>query len=163
MLYVFYNETTDLDEYVTESTSKAVEFSRDIISSGKGEEITVLMYDCTEDYYYNNHDIKYVRQINVKQFYRRAITTKHVEDFDKIVNHDNQEEAEPVNDISAEVKTIPEDAKQILQHMDSDEQNHAIKYIPDQVLVNELMRRLTEYRNGYDKIVEAMDQMKIFV
>jgi len=163
MLYVFYNETTDLDEHVAESIYEAIELSRDIISSGKGEEITVLMYDCAKDYYFNNHDIKYVRQMNVKQFYRKAITMKQVEDFDRIVNPENQEEDEPVNDISAEVKTIPEDAKQILQHMDPDEQNHAIKYIPDQVLINELMRRLTEYRGGYDKIVEAMDQMKIFV
>lgn len=163
MLYVFYNENTDLDEYVTESINQAVELSRDVISSGKGEEITVLMYDCTEEDYHNNYDISYVRQMNVKRFYRKSVTMKQVEDFEKIVNQNEPEELKPVQDMSVGVNTIPEDAKQILQHMDPDEQNHAIKYIPDQVLINELMRRLTEYRGGYDKIVEAMDQMKIFV
>ena len=53
--------------------------------------------------------------------------------------------------------------KENLQHLSAEEQLEVVKWIPDQMLIDELSRRVTEYRSYADAIREAGDKLRIYV
>ena len=50
-----------------------------------------------------------------------------------------------------------------LHHLGEDEQEEVIKWLPDELLVQELLRRLKEYRGASDGVMSVFDNMKIYV
>ena len=50
-----------------------------------------------------------------------------------------------------------------LHHLAPDEQEEVVKWLPDELLVQELLRRLKEYRGASDGVIEVFDHMKIYV
>ena len=50
-----------------------------------------------------------------------------------------------------------------LHHLAPDEQEEAVKWLPDELLVQELLRRLKEYRGASDGVMSVFDNMKIYV
>lgn len=50
-----------------------------------------------------------------------------------------------------------------LHHLAPDEQEEVVKWLPDELLVQELLRRLKEYRGASDGVMEVFDHMKIYV
>ena len=50
-----------------------------------------------------------------------------------------------------------------LHHLAQDEQEEVIKWLPDELLVQELLRRLKEYRSASDGVMDVFDHMKIYV
>ena len=50
-----------------------------------------------------------------------------------------------------------------LHHLATDEQEEVIKWLPDELLVQELLRRLKEYRGASDGVMSVFDNMKIYV
>ena len=50
-----------------------------------------------------------------------------------------------------------------LHHLAPDEQEEVIKWLPDELLVQELLRRLKEYRSASDGVMDVFDRMKIYV
>ena len=53
--------------------------------------------------------------------------------------------------------------KENLQHLSAEEQLEVVKWIPDQMLIDELSRRVSEYRTYADAIREASDKLRIYV
>ena len=50
-----------------------------------------------------------------------------------------------------------------LHHLAPDEQEEVIKWLPDELLIQELLRRLKEYRGASDGVMDVFDHMKIYV
>lgn len=50
-----------------------------------------------------------------------------------------------------------------LHHLAPDEQAEVVKWLPDELLVQELLRRLKEYRGASDGVIEVFDNMKIYI
>ena len=50
-----------------------------------------------------------------------------------------------------------------LHHLGEDEQAEVVKWLPDELLVQELLRRLKEYRGANDGVITVFDNMKIYV
>lgn len=140
MLYVIYNSTTDIDDFVTTSVTSALErageladLQTDIVDS---DLYFVNVFDMTEDEY-----------------------------ADAFVTDDDAVEKYTLRSfISAYgVAPVPEYGKERFHNLDHNEQLEVLKFIPDKMLVDEINRRFTEYRAYADAIREAGDRMRIYV
>jgi hypothetical protein len=144
MLYVIYNKSTDIDEVVTEYLTDALEEAGKLIDSGaSADEYSVLLIHLSPESY-QSHDWSYIQN--------------HVESAERIndflnkygITSDPVKEVEPVN-------------KEMYHNLDKAEQLEVLKFVSDQMLIDELNRRLNEYRTYADTIREAGDKMRIYV
>lgn len=154
MLYVVYNQETDIDEVRTESLLEAVQQATEIYDSTydqrKNEHFdkhyTVQVIDMDQDDYETNSwdDIKDHLCSNSSLY--QFITTYGVNDI-----------------IEPAYENKPLVNKEIYHNLDEEEQFEVLKFVSDQMLINELNRRLNEYRSYADAIREAGDKMRIYV
>lgn len=154
MLYVVYNQDTDIDEVRTESLLEAVQQATEIYDSTydqrKNEHFdkhyTVQVIDMDQDDYETNSwdDIKDHLCSNSSLY--QFITTYGVDDI-----------------IEPAYENKPLVNKEIYHNLDEEEQFEVLKFVSDQMLINELNRRLNEYRSYADAIREAGDKMRIYV
>lgn len=159
MLYVVYNKSTDIDEVVTESLLDAVEDAGRILDrTDEPEAYQALVIDLTEDSY-NKHDWSYVSEyVRVRETLNgfigkygiNAVTASETkpnkkdpthEAWDKMNNTDNE----------------------YLKNLDEHEQLQVLHFIPDQMLIDELNRRIDEYRKYADAIRDAGEELLIYV
>lgn len=158
MLYVIYNQRTDIDEVITESLLDAVEDAGRILDrTDEPEAYQALVIDLTEDSY-NKHDWSYVsKYVRVRETLKGFISkygidavsasetkpaeTKTDEAWDKMNNTDNE----------------------YLKNLDEHEQLQVLHFIPDQMLIDELNRRIDEYRKYADAIRDAGEELMIYV
>lgn len=140
MLYVIYNSNTDIDDFVTTSVTSALErageladLQADIVDS---DLYFVNIFDMTEDEY-----------------------------ADAFVTDDDAVEKYTLRTFISEygIAPVPEGGKERFHNLDQNEQLEAIKFMPDQMLIDELSRRFIEYRAYADAIREAGDKMRIYV
>lgn len=140
MLYVIYNSNTDIDDFVTTSVTSALmragelaDLQTDIVDS---DLYFVNVFDMTEDEY-----------------------------ADAFVTDDDAVEKYTLRSFIQEygIYPVPEGGKERFHNLDQNEQLEAIKFMPDQMLIDELSRRFTEYRAYADAIREAGDRLRIYV
>ena len=140
MLYVIYNSNTDIDDFVTTSVTSAlqragelVDLQTDVVDS---DLYFVNLFDMTEDEY-----------------------------ADAFVTDDDAVEKYTLRSFIQEygVYPVPEGGAERFHNLDQNEQLEAIKFMPDQMLIDELSRRFTEYRAYADAIREAGDKLRIYV
>lgn len=158
MLYVIYNQRTDIDEVVTESLLDAIEDAGRILDrTDEPEAYQSLVIDLTEESY-NKHDwsyvSKYVRvQETLKGFISKygidAVTASET----KPAEHKTDEAWEKMNNTDNEY----------LKNLDEHEQVQVLHFIPDQMLIDELNRRIDEYRKYADAIRDAGEELMIYV
>lgn len=142
-VYVIYNETTDIDKLVTEDLKEALICAGEQIDDGVDSAYTVLIYEgITKSDYYNG--------INEDQFNESHSLPEFIAKFSIFKKVDDPENIDLVN-------------KEVYHNMAPEEQLEVLRYIPDVVLVDELARRLREYRSATDAAAEALELMKIFV
>lgn len=155
MLYVVYNQDTDIDEVRTESLLEAVQQATEI-------------YDKTYDQIKNQHDDKHytVQIIDIDQEeYDRA------KSWNDIAVHlcSNSSLYQFITTYGANdiVETPYENTacinKEVYHNLDEAEQREVIKFVPDIMLINELTRRMSEYRRYADVIREAGEELMIYV
>ena len=140
MLYLIYDSSTDINDMVTSSVTSA------LIRAGElqdltNENLTVHVYfinefDMTEDEYNDMFvtDSDAAATYTLKQF----------------ISEFGVPELSPME-------------KENLQHLSMEEKLEVVKWIPDQMLIEELSRRVNEYRQYADAIREAGDKLRIFV
>lgn len=158
MLYVIYNTETDIDEVVTESLLDAVEDAGRILDrTDEPEAYQALVIDLTEESY-NKHDWSYVSKYvrvreTLKGFLNKygidAVTASET----KPVEHKTDEAWEKMNNTDNEY----------LKNLDEHEQIQVLHFIPDQMLIDELNRRIDEYRKYADAIRDAGEELMIYV
>lgn len=155
MLYVVYNQETDIDEVRTESLLEAVQQATEIYDSTydprknehNDEQYTVQVIDMDQEDYESTKawdDIK-IHLCSNSSLYQ-FITTYGVDDIMKPTHEDK-----------------PLINKEVYHNLDKEEQFEVLKFVSDQMLINELNRRLIEYRAYADAIREAGDKMRIYV
>lgn len=140
MLYVIYNSSTDIDDFVTTSVTSALE---------RAGELADLQTDIVDS------DLYFVNVFDMDED----------EYADAFVTDDDAVEKYTLRSfISAYgVAPVPEYGKERFHNLDQNEQLEVLKFIPDKMLVDEINRRFTEYRAYADAIREAGDRMRIYV
>ena len=153
MLYVVYNQETDIDEVRTESLLEAVQQATEI-------------YDKTYDPRKNQHDDNNysVQIIDMDQEeYDTAETWGDIKAhlcsnsslYQFITTYG-------VNDIKPyENKLLVNN--EVYHNLDEAEQREVLAYVSDDMLLYELERRIAEYRIYSDKISKAREELKIYV
>ena len=150
MLYVVYNQETDIDEVRTESLLDAVQQATEIYdrtydqhkNKHNDKNYTVQIIDMDEEDYETNSwdDIKDHLCSNSSLY--QFITTYGVNDI--------VENQTPVNN-------------EVYHNLDKAEQLEVLKFIPDPMLIDELDRRMLEYRKYADKIRVSGEELMIYV
>ena len=141
MLYVIYNKSTDVDEVVTEYLTDAIEEAGKLVDAGAAFNDYEILFIHLSPESYDKYDwdqiMNYVdKSVNIKTFLKNYGV--------------DAAEHELVN-------------KEVYHNMDKAEQLEVIKFVSDQMLIDELNRRLNEYRTYADAIREAGDKMRIYV
>lgn len=154
MLYVVYNQETDIDEVRTESLTEAVQQATEIYdrtydqraNKHNDKNYTVQIIDMDEDEYEVNSwdDIKDHLCSNSSLY--QFITTYGVNDI-----------IEPAHENKPLVN------KEVYHNLDEAEQLEVLKFVPDGMLLSELSRRMFEYRKYSDAISELGEELKIYV
>ena len=141
MLYVIYNSNTDIDDFVTTSVTSALMRAGDLSDIHTDNIIDndlyfVNVFDMTEDEY-----------------------------ADAFVTDDDAVEKYTLRGFISEygVPKIPEGGMEHYHNLDQNEQLEVLKFISDQMLIDEIKRRFIEYRTYADAIREAGDKLRIYV
>jgi len=153
MLYVVYNQETDIDEVRTEGLLDAVQQATEIYdktydqhkNKHDDKKYSVLIIDMDDDEYEVSSwdDIKDHLCSNSSLY--QFITTYGVNDLT---------ETKPKNDLVN---------KEVYHNLDEAEQLEVLKFVPDVMLISELTRRMSEYRKYSDMIREAGEELMIYV
>ena len=153
-LYVIYNEATDIDDLVTEDLKDALIRADELIESGNDTGMLVLEYEGLSKEEYPEHYSNYNREYDLQSFCRKK----------KIFDDPIENAKRSINDLKKNVNpVIPVKNPEAYHRMSEQEKIEVLHFVSDEMLLDELHRRFAEYRKGYDKIVESMDQMKIYV
>ena len=154
MLYVVYNQDTDIDEVRTESLLEAVQQATEIYdktyepwkNQHNDKNYTVNIIDMDEEEYEANSwdDIKDHLCSNSSLY--QFITTYGVDDIMK-----------PTSENKSLVN------KEVYHNLDVEEQLEVLKFVPDMMLISELTRRVSEYREYADMIRKAGEELMIYV
>lgn len=144
MLYVIYNKATDIDEVVTEYLTDALEEAGKIIDSGAQTDDYEVLFIHLSPESYHKYDWIYIQN--------------HVESTMPIYDFLSKYgiSSEPVKEVEAV-------SKEMYHNLDKAEQLEVLKFVSDQMLIDELNRRLNEYRTYADAIRDAGDKMRIYV
>ena len=154
MLYVVYNQETDIDEVRTENLLEAVQQATEIYdktydqrkNQHNDKNYTVQIIDMDEEEYEANSwdDIKDHLCSNSSLY--QFITTYGVNDI-----------IEPTHENKLLIN------KEVYHNLDEEEQLEVLKFVPDAMLLSELSRRMFEYRKYADAISEVGEELKIYV
>lgn len=155
-LYVIYNEQTDIDDCVTEDVKTALMRADELIENGKSTGMLVFVYNdiTAKEYNAGGHYASFNQEYGLESFCRKVR-----ESDDPIENAKRS-----INNIKKNVNpVIPVKNPEAYHRMSEQEKIEVLHFVSDKMLLDELNRRFAEYRKGYDKIVESMDQMKIYI
>lgn len=154
MLYVVYNQDTDIDEVRTESLTEALQQATEIYDETydqskdhhNDKNYTVQIIDMDENAYINNSwDVIKDHLCSNSSLYH-FITTYGVDDI-----------------VKPSGKNKPLINKEVYHNLDEAEQLEVLKFVPDVMLISELTRRMSEYRKYSDMIREAGEELMIYV
>lgn len=140
MLYVIYDSLTDINDTVTTSITSA------LMRAGELQDLTADV-TTSQIYFVNEFDMD-----------EAEYNDSFVTDSDAIATYTLKQFIEQYG-----VPELSPMEKENLQHLSAEEQLEVVKWIPDQMLIDELSRRVTEYRAYADAIREAGDKLRIYV
>ena len=141
-LYVIYCESTDIDKLVTSDIKEALLECGELIDDGVDSAYAVLIYNnMTVDEYYDDHRI-----VSFNYHYSCAEFIAKNSPFHV-----------PETDPASEVLN-----KEIYHNLDEAEQIEVLHFIPDDILIDEVMRRMHEYRKATDNAYAALESMLIY-
>ena len=140
MLYVIYDSLTDINDTVTTSITSA------LMRAGELQDLTADV-TTSQIYFVNEFDMD-----------EAEYNDSFVTDSDAIATYTLKQFIEQYG-----VPELSPMEKENLQHLSAEEQLEVVKWIPDQMLIDELSRRVTEYRSYADAIREAGDKLRIYV
>lgn len=136
MLYVIYNPDTDIDELVTPSITSALLRAGELLDEDLSSRHFVSLYDMTEEDYAES----FVTSSDASETYTLKGFIRHFG-----------------------VQEVPDAGLDTLHNLDQNEQLEVLKFIPDQMIIDEMRRRFDEYRRYVDAIYDAGEQMRIYV
>ena len=159
MLYVIYNQRTDIDEVVTEELLDAVEDAGKIMDrTDEPDAYQALVIDLTEESY-NKHDWSYVSQyVRVRETLRGFVGKYGIDAV--TASESKPKKKDPLAEAWDKMNNTDND---YLKNLDEHEQLQVLHFIPDQMLIDELSRRIDEYRKYADAIRDAGEELMIYV
>lgn len=153
MLYVVYNQETDIDEVRTENLLEAVQQATEI-------------YDKTYDQHKNKHDDKKY-SVQIIDMDEEDYETNSWDDIkDHLCSNSSLYQFITTYGVNDLTETKPKNDlvnKEVYHNLDEAEQLEVLKFVPDSMLIHELARRMSEYRKYADKIRVSGEELKIYV
>lgn len=156
MLYVVYNQETDIDEVRTESLTEALQ---------QATEIYDKTYDQRANQYNDKNYSVQIIDMDEKEYESKS--------WDDIKNHlcSNSSLYQFITtyglDVIREPVSLHENKllinTEVYHNLDEAEQREVLAYVSDDMLLYELERRIAEYRIYSDKISKAREELKIYV
>lgn len=140
MVYVIYNISNDINDFVTGSKESALMRAGELIDQGIDSGYQVLKYDMTYDDYMDAFD-----------------ADDHLSGKYGLMGFVNQFGAGP--DLHM---ITPAEAERLI-NLAPEEKAFVVMHIEDSTLLAELSRRMSEYRKYADKILTANDELRIFI
>ena len=165
MLYVIYNQRTDIDEVVTEELLDAIEDAGKIMDrTDEPDAYQALVIDLTEDSY-SKHDWSYVSQyVRVRETLKGFINKYGINAVTASETKPKKETKLKKKDPDTEAWTKMNNTdNDYLKNLDEHEQLQVLHFIPDQMLIDELNRRIDEYRKYAEAIRDAGEELMIYV
>ena len=154
MLYVVYNEQTDYDLLVTEEEKTALKKCKDLLKHGNTSGISILEYGCSEQEYYTpGNEQHFQRSSSVPEFFNN-----HTE---MILEAQAQKEEHSFSAIDADLSK--REKVEMYHNLSQDEQIEVLKFVPDDMIIEEALRRMHEYREAMTMVNDTMEKMKIYV
>lgn len=154
MLYVVYNKEIDFDVVRTESLLEAVQQATEI-------------YDRTYDQSRNKHnDDKY--SVQIIDMDEEEYEAKSWDDIkDHICSNSSLYQFITTYGVHDVVETPHENKSfidnEVYHNLNKEEQIEVLHFIPDDMLMHELDRRMYEYRKYADSIRQVGEELKIYV
>lgn len=155
-IYCLYNKKTDLEVGVTASLDDALSQAKILIGTPVKHNIEVYVYNdinTREDYYTESPVVE------ADTIYKSLI--------DFIDEHKGPYEIETPapkdkksNDAWEVMNDLPNDT---LHHLSEREQVEVLQWVPDELLIDEVMRRLVEYKTLTGSVMSAYDHLRIYV
>ena len=142
MLYVIYDSLTDINDTVTTSLTSA------IMRAGELQDWTLDVSPAVNQIYF----------VNEFDMDEAEYNDSFVTDSDAVATYTLKQFIDQYG-----VPELSPMEKENLQHLSAEEQLEVVKWIPDQMLIDELSRRVSEYRTYADAIREASDKLRIYV
>jgi hypothetical protein len=133
---VIYNPDTDIDDLVTPSITSVLLRAGELLDEDLKSRHFVSLYDMTEEDYSES----FVTSSDASETYTLKGFIKHFG-----------------------IEEVPDAGLDTFHNLDQNEQLEVLKFIPDQMIIDELRRRFEEYRRYADAIRDAGDQMRIYV
>lgn len=140
MLYVIYDCLTDVNDTVTTSLTSA------LMRAGELQDLTADV-TTSQIYFVNEFDMDEAEYNDSFVTDSDAVATYTLKQF---INQYSIPELSPLEKVN-------------LHNLSAEEQLEVVKWIPDQMLIDELNRRVSEYRAYADAIREAGDKLRIYV
>lgn len=155
-IYCLYNKKTDLDVGVTASLEEALSQAKILMGTPVKHNIEVYVYNdinTREDYYTESPVVE------ADTVYKSLI--------DFIDEHEGPYETEtpaPKDKKSSDAWEVMNDLpNDMLHHLSEGEQVEVLRWVPDVLLIDEVMRRLVEYKTLTQSVMSAYDHLEIFV
>lgn len=142
MLYVIYDSLTDINDTVTTSLTSA------LMRAGELQDWTIEVSPAVNMIYF----------VNEFDMDEDEYNDSFVTDSDAVATYTLKQFIEQYG-----IPELSPMEKENLQHLSNEEQLEVIKWIPDDMLIHELNRRIVEYRVYADAIREASDNLRIYV
>lgn len=140
MVYVIYNPSSDVNDFVTEDKNSALMRAGELVDMKIHVHFEVIQYDMGIDEYNNG--------IPAEDHLKGVYTLRgFIEQFGE----------EPTFDTLS-----PAEAERLI-NMSPEEKGYVVMHIPDNVLLAELARRIGQYRTFADRIGEAESELRIFI
>lgn len=155
MLYVVYNQETDIDEVRTESLLEAVQQATEI-------------YDKTYDQSKNRHNDKNY-SVQIIDMTEEEYDANSWDDVikDRLCSNSSLYQFITTYGVNDIVETPYENTacinKEVYHNLDNNERIEVLHFVSDELLINELKRRVDEYRKYADSIRIAGEELMIYV
>ena len=140
MVYVIYNRTNDINDFVADSKESALMRAGELIDQDVDYNYQVLKYNMTYNDYMDALD-----------------ADDHLSGSYGLKEFVNQFGAGPDLNI-----ITPAEAERLI-NLSPEEKAFVVMHIEDSTLLAELSRRMSEYRKYADKILTATDELRIFI
>lgn len=140
MVYVIYNPTSDINDFVTDDKNSALVRAGELVDMKTHVHFEVRKYDMSIE--------EYNECLTADDYLKGVYTVRgFIEQFGE----------EPTFDTLS-----PAEAERLI-NMSPEEKAYAVMHIPDNVLLAELARRIGQYRTFADRIGEAESELRIFI
>lgn len=146
MKYVFYDKLNNQFIGEAKDINKALELFEDTLNAVDIDDISCMIFDNDADIEHDQPD----QELNGEQFRNRA---KYLGVLPKGISKGNE--------TSGDIQPVSQDRAGILKNLSVEEQAYVVGRVADQMLLDELDKRINTYNSTLDKILGNIKGLEV--